>query len=89
MRIDSYPTGGGPCPWCGERLGLATCVDGSGAKPKPGDVSVCIRCGGTILFGLGLTLTRGGPKDDADPRVATIKRVVASLMRRPRNNKPH
>lgn len=40
------------CPYCGKVLDDATAVHGQGekAKPTPGDVSLCIDCGGLIEF---------------------------------------
>lgn len=44
------------CPACGRRADAATAVDGSGAMPSPGDVTVCIGCGDALTFGEGLVL---------------------------------
>lgn len=46
------------CPWCGHRLDGATGID-TDARPEVGDLSVCIRCGGLIEFGIGLVPQRG------------------------------
>ena len=44
-----------PCPICGYVMDAATMVNGS-AGPKPGDVSICMRCGAVNLFGEDLTI---------------------------------
>lgn len=32
------------CPCCGASLDYATPIDGSGAAPTPGDLTICIEC---------------------------------------------
>jgi hypothetical protein len=46
------------CPWCSAGLDAATGIE-TNSRPKVGDFSVCIRCGGLIEFGIGLVLLRG------------------------------
>lgn len=50
-RVPSHP-----CPHCGAKLDGAT--SGDGAKPEPGDVTVCIYCGGINCFTDGLGVER-------------------------------
>jgi len=38
------------CPYCGEEIGGATPASGPDAKPDAGDFSVCLYCGGFLLF---------------------------------------
>ena len=38
------------CPYCGYKLNDATGVDDSSSVPRPGDISVCLDCGGVLLF---------------------------------------
>ena len=38
------------CPKCDKTLDAATAVDGSGARPRPGDLSLCIACGEILTF---------------------------------------
>lgn len=45
------------CPWCRTPFDAATGALGR-AHPKVGDLSVCIRCGGLIEFGIGLVPQR-------------------------------
>lgn len=42
----------GACPHCGRRQDAGTNMTGDVA-PKPGDVSICIRCAGVSVFELG------------------------------------
>lgn len=44
------------CPACRRKMDRATAVDGSGAMPVPGDVTVCFGCGEALTFGEGLEL---------------------------------
>jgi hypothetical protein len=46
------------CPWCSAGLNGATGIE-TISRPKVGDFSVCIVCGGLIEFGIGLVLLRG------------------------------
>lgn len=39
------------CPKCGAFLEMATSIDDSKERPKPGDLSVCIYCGEVLEFG--------------------------------------
>lgn len=39
------------CPGCGKDLHLTTCVNApEDTRPSPGDQTVCIRCGGLLVF---------------------------------------
>jgi hypothetical protein len=42
-----YP---GRCPGCQSKLDDATCSDGSGATPQPGDLTVCAYCAMCLTF---------------------------------------
>jgi hypothetical protein len=41
-----------PCPYCGHKMDRAFVADPNGkdSEPKPGDITLCIRCGGAIVF---------------------------------------
>lgn len=43
------------CPHCGEVLDAAAPLD-TDARPEPGDLSLCARCGGLVEFGSQLEL---------------------------------
>jgi len=47
------------CPACSYEMDAATCVDENGTKrsrPKPGDVSVCIKCGAILEYSENMIL---------------------------------
>lgn len=44
------------CPFCGYKLNAATDVKFTGAKPSPGDISVCIECTSFLRFNGDLKL---------------------------------
>jgi hypothetical protein len=54
----SHPMPEQHCPICGGLLKRATALENPIAVPKPGDVTVCIDCGGWLVFGEGLALER-------------------------------
>lgn len=45
------------CPWCAHQLDAAFGI-GSDNAPAIGDCTVCIKCGGVGLWGIGMVLTR-------------------------------
>ena len=48
------------CPTCGYVMDDATCVTDASKRPKPGDVSVCMRCGEILAFSGTLNLSIAG-----------------------------
>jgi len=58
--MKSHPTPLTTCPQCHHKIDRAAAQDRSGAKPTPGDFSVCINCAGVNVF-----------TDDMRLRVAT------------------
>ncbi|MGI4876683.1 MAG: hypothetical protein ACRYG4_04285 [Janthinobacterium lividum] len=50
-----------PCPHCGVELSAATSTmqpDEDEAAPDPGDLTVCIKCGVILRFGVGMIVER-------------------------------
>jgi len=47
------------CPDCGYVMDAATAVSRKDATPKPGDASLCLKCGALLRFADDLTLIRG------------------------------
>lgn len=46
------------CPVCSHVLDSATGVPGQGdARPKPGDLSVCLKCGEVLEFAADMSIT--------------------------------
>lgn len=76
------------CPVCAEVLDGATCVDRD-ASPKPGDATMCIKCGSIVMFtrGLGLRLpTKQEQRQLAgDPRVWMIQAAQRYVMKKARH----
>jgi hypothetical protein len=48
------------CPYCGHGLNAATGVY-EDAKPRRGDLTVCVACGGTLVFTRSLAVRRPLP----------------------------
>lgn len=44
------------CPTCGYLMDAARCLSNKTARPKPGDFSVCLKCGEMLRFTDGLLL---------------------------------
>ena len=44
------------CPWCGYQVDAATCATDQNAKPRPGDLSMCLKCLSFLQFGDDLRL---------------------------------
>jgi hypothetical protein len=38
------------CAYCGHPLDAATAMDDGPTKPKPGDITMCIKCGFLLVF---------------------------------------
>lgn len=71
------------CPACGYRLDAHTARDGD-AAPRPGDLSLCLRCGAVLEFGPTLrvrALTDAEvdalPPDEHDE----VMRTAATILR--------
>lgn len=74
------------CPFCKTEL---DCASGGPERPKPGDLSVCLRCANPLIFGddlslLPLTLAEIA---DLEPEVRKmlLKNVAAILLFADRN----
>lgn len=66
------------CPHCGHRTDAATGI-GTNDRPDPGDLAVCIRCGGVAIYTvLGSRLPTVEELVEAfrDPRVRAAQRAV-------------
>jgi hypothetical protein len=38
------------CPTCGYVMDSATCIEKKAYRPKPGDLSICLKCGEILIF---------------------------------------
>lgn len=54
------------CPWCGYMSDAATSVGKAEIVPKPDDISMCIDCGGLLVFKPDLTMRKPEPEDLKD-----------------------
>lgn len=73
-----------PCPKCNYRLDAATLVRPGTALPKPGDFTICLRCGEVLIFGdeLALRVAMANDVRAAGPEVmAEIRRVSRAVRR--------
>jgi hypothetical protein len=68
-----------PCPACRRKLDAAAAADRSGARPKVGDLSVCLYCGARLRYGLGLVLELTDETGDTPGEIERIERAVALL----------
>lgn len=75
---------GSPCPNCLIVLDAATSAYGGEVTPKPGDVTLCSKCGTFLQFGEGLVLQSCDIETvDLDAKdKAHLKRVRAFFLNR-------
>lgn len=62
------------CPWCGYMSDAVTSVEKNGIQPKPGDISMCINCGGLLIFRPDMTMRKIEEADlkDAPPSMRNL-----------------
>lgn len=76
---------GSKCPWCRHALELASGAFEPNAKPKPGDFTICIKCGKILRFRERLALGKLEYQDleeiDADPQLAVRIRTLTLAHR--------
>ncbi len=71
------------CPICGHKTGAASGV-WTDQSPRPGDVSLCLYCGGVIVFEDGLESHPITPEEEeglSNSLRAQIERVQEALQR--------
>lgn len=74
-----------PCPHCGIKFDGATSADLDGAQPSPGDLGICLGCGGWTRF--DKDMVRQVPTEEeekfiyADPGCIEAKRKVMEAIR--------
>jgi hypothetical protein len=74
--VKSYEVPPARCPSCGYLADAATPVRGmSEAVPKPGDITMCIRCGNVLKFGQSLDLL----PVDVDTLPAETRRTLHAM----------
>lgn len=67
------------CLQCGYRMDAASSADNSGALPRPGDPTVCIKCGAVMLFADDLSLR--GLSDDEIQQFTADRELMAAIGR--------
>lgn len=76
-----------PCPACGHKLDAASSVDHD-ARPRRGDISVCIMCASVLIFErkgrLRLATKHEAAECMDDPRVNAAVQAVTSIHPRPK-----
>lgn len=82
--LDETRTPVSHCPHCGKRFDAATSTTGK-HKPKEGDVSICISCGGILIIKKDLTVRRATKEEhqkvSLDPLVMKVQLFVRGMKR--------
>lgn len=69
------------CPRCKTENDAATCIGDDTARPKPGDVWICFRCGLIAIFGDDM-LPRSARRDELPAIVESgALRIAAECLR--------
>ena len=82
------------CPYCGYELDGATSPRDQSMMPSPGDVSICIECGGICLFTADLRLRKPTLEEDSTIRaelgatLAAFELARRAAHRAIKNQKP-
>lgn len=56
--LGSHPMPDDACPECRHLFEMATSADFNGARPKPGDASICIECTTILVFNTDMHVRR-------------------------------
>lgn len=71
------------CPHCGTKLDSLGDLE-DGRPPGPGDVSVCVRCGGVMVIGEGLGVRAATKEEmrvfDRDPEIQKTRFFVQHVL---------
>ncbi|MBN1625009.1 MAG: hypothetical protein JW944_00680 [Deltaproteobacteria bacterium] len=71
-RLDEFK-----CPWCGYALDAVSNADiNENFSPKPGDLSICINCGGWLEFADDMKLIKPSPGNIAALPIDTTESLV-------------
>lgn len=67
------------CPWCGQLHDAATHSGSTVEVPEPGNLSLCVHCGGVAVFTGDLKLRRPTKAEQREiDNSPTVKRAVAA-----------
>lgn len=86
MKTDPRTTRAAPCPTCHYYHDAAMCIDDDTVRPKPGDFSVCLRCGEILCFTADLSLRLADLDDfmDLDKKISALLTRAQTKIRRAR-----
>ena len=79
------------CPICGKKLDAASSVSDTGAyhEPRPGSLTVCVACGGWLIFKADMTYRRmnaddiGALDSETHSMMMTLTKIVQSFAKEP------
>lgn len=75
------------CPLCGYEMDCVTCVDTPDQAPRPGDLTICIKCGEVLVFteelGLRIPTKEEYERYGNDDRIVAAQRIVRGFAGRP------
>ena len=81
MKDDTTRIEATPCPTCGKLLDAATPATDPGTRPSPGDISVCIYCGGLGMYiagsPVGVRALTPQERDEVITQSPDIRRILA------------
>ena len=87
MKVgDSHEVPMSTCPWCGTDLDRAASVE-SDSRLEAGDVTVCLRCAGVLVFTNDLAVRKATGEElrecGLDPRIRKIQHVIRTMHEDP------
>lgn len=70
------------CPSCGYVMDASTAVTDPNAVPKPGDLTICIKCGTPLQYGPGLMLQKLSAEtwENLDPATTRMLQRAAQMI---------
>jgi hypothetical protein len=81
---DFFPIERDACPFCGHWLDRVTAGPANpDAVPVPGDITLCIQCGGVLVFDDGMKVRPPTPEEQAEaeamPDVVNMVEAIARV----------
>lgn len=70
----NHPT----CPDCGHKINAHLNLEDEAAKPRPGDISICVYCGSAHFFGEDLSLEKLDPEAIKETHPVEYLQIVRS-----------
>lgn len=70
------------CPSCGKELDRATSPFDEALVPRAGDFSLCIGCGGFMVFDRGLIVRKPTPEEAVELEISSeARRIIAAWLK--------